>query len=462
MPTITQVPRRRLRLPPAADLPSRSLAAVLLAGAAYGLAELLAGLLIGRFFTGLRAEALLFFVFRPWLLLAAALLAGRRPVGSRIALYAAALLLASVSQSLFLAALGASNPVPEAARGLLAGGLVLLAFDLLVQLGHRLMGRLGICLAAAIAVLLLLLPGAMYPYENIVMGRKGAPEVRGKPDLMLLTALPLVWGEGGPLDANSKPAAAYKALEQEFVVRPLDLLDRAQLDRGRLVLLAQPRALAPAELVALDSWVRGGGRALILTDPALFWPSDLPLGDIRRAPEIGLLAPILDHWGLRMDPPEAPAAVAQSHGADDRRLVMFAPGRISSASRNCAVDPSGVTADCRLGKGRAIVLADADLLHDRLWVGFAGAGRERHTRISDNPLIVADLLDSLIGRPRPRTAGKVEWLDAGSNRPVAILLGMLPLLLAATPAVVRTLRRRATHESRPPDLSTGLSAQNKR
>ena len=461
MPTTTQVHRRRLRLPPAVNLPSRSLPAILLAGAAYALAELLAGLLIGRFFTGLRAEALLFLAFRPWLLLAAALLVGRWPVGSRIAFYAAALLLASASQSLFLAALGASNPVPQAARGLLAGGIVLLAIDLLVPLGRRLLGRLGICLAAAVAGLLLLLPGAMYPYEKIVMGGEGAPEAATRPDLMLLTALPLVWGEAGPLDANSKPAAAYKMLEQEFAVRPLDLLDRAQLDRGRLLLLAQPRALAPAELVALDSWVRSGGRVLILTDPALFWPSELPLGDIRRAPAIGLLAPILDHWGLRMDPPEVPAAVVQSHGADDRRLVMFAPGRISSASRHCAVDPSGVMADCRLGKGRAMVMADADLLHDRLWVGTAGAGTERHTRISDNPLIVADLLDSLIGRSRKRLAGRVDWLHARSDRTSAILLGLLPLLLTATPVLVRTLRRRAARESRPPDLSTDLGIRNK-
>jgi hypothetical protein len=443
IPTLAS--ERPLRPPPAVDRPAGSLPAILAAAAAYALAELLAGLLIGRFFSGGRAEALLFFALRPWLLLAAALFVARLTLRRRIAFYGAALLLASISQSLFLVALGAANPVPEAARGLFAGAALILPVDLLIQLGRRFLGRAGVALAAAAAVMLFLLPGALRPYESLVMGGRGYAEAPEKPDLMLLSALPLVWGELGPLDQSSQPAEVYQALQREFTIRPLDRLDRLSLAGGRLLLVAQPRALAPAEFVALDDWIRGGGRALILADPLLLWPSELPLGDIRRPPAIGLLAPILDHWGLRIDPPAELRAVAEMLETKDvrRRLVMFAPGRLEPASRQCSVAAAGVLADYRLGKGRAIVLSDADMLHDRMWMGLAGAGSERHTRISDNPLIVADQLDALLGRQRERLAGSVQWLDPAADRRVAILLALLPLLLAATPATYGLLRPRS-------------------
>ena len=76
--------------PASAWSPSRLLAA----GAVYGAAELGIGLLFGFFSLG-RAEALLFYAFRPWLLLVAALLVSRRPLGERLTFYAAALLLAA-------------------------------------------------------------------------------------------------------------------------------------------------------------------------------------------------------------------------------------------------------------------------------------------------------------------------------------------------------------------------------
>ncbi len=64
--------------------------------------------------------------------------------------------------------------------------------------------------------MLFVLPGGLRPYEAVVMAGAGGPEAAEKPDLMLLTALPLVWGELGPLDASSRPAAAFRSLEREF------------------------------------------------------------------------------------------------------------------------------------------------------------------------------------------------------------------------------------------------------
>lgn len=417
---------------------------MLAAGAAYACVELFAGLAVGRFFNLGRAEALLFLALRPWLLLGAASLAAKLALRERIAVYGAALLLAMISQSLFLGALGASNPLPEAARGLLAGALLIVTIDIAIQLGRRFFGRLGWALATAAVVALLVLPGGLRPYEALVMSGAARTEAGGKPDLMLLTALPLLWGELGPLDAGSRPAAAFSVLEREFAIRPLDVLDRTSLASGTLLLLAQPRALAPAEFVALDDWVRNGGRVLILTDPQLVWPSELPLGDRRRPPAIGLMGPVLEHWGLRLDPPAEPRAEMAQIGSarGDRRLVMFAPGRLSSQSSSCTVALRGALADCRISKGRVIVLADADMLHDGLWVGAVGSGTERHTRLADNPLVVADQLDALAGLKRERIAGDVQWLDPAADRRFAVALALLLLLLAASPAIVRTVRRR--------------------
>ena len=434
---------RPLSQPPAAEPGTVSSAAVAAAGAAYACAELVAGLAVGRFLSLGRAEALHFFALRPWLLLAAALLVASWPLRERATFYGAALLLAMISQTLFLGALGAFNPLPEAARGLLPGALLILAIDLIIQLGRRLLRRLGRALGAAALVILFLLPGGLRPYEAVVVADSKRAEAAAKPDLMLLTALPLVWGELGPLDASSRPAAAFRMLEREFAIRPLDVLDRNGLGSGTLLLLAQPRALAPTEFVALDDWVRNGGRALILTDPALIWPSELPLGDVRRPPAIGLLGPLLDHWGLRLDPPAQPQTAMQqiSHASRNRRLIMFAPGRFSSGTKLCTVAFDGALADCRIGKGRAVLLADADMLHDRLWLGRGAWGAERHTRRADNPLVVADQLDVLAGVKRERLAGNVQWLDPGANRRLAVTLGLLPLLLAAVPAFVRAARR---------------------
>jgi hypothetical protein len=324
-----------------------------------------------------------------------------------------------------------------------AGALLALVIDILLQLGRRLGGNIGRSAATGLLVILLVVPNGLRPYETIVIGRS-EPTAAEKRDLMLISALPLVWGEKGPLDPASRPAAVYKALAKEFRIRPLDVLDGKSLAGGRLLLAAQPRALAPEELVALDAWVRRGGRALILTDPRLVWPSELPLGDIRRAPGIGLLDPLLSHWGLTMEARADARSMTQDIGiaGRTRRLTMFAPGSFVSSAGGCTVGPTPQIAHCRPGKGRVILLADADMMHDQLWVGPGSAGTERHARLADNPMILADWLDALAGDPRPRTAAPVQWLDRTADRGRTWLLALLPILAAAAPAASLRLRRR--------------------
>ncbi|HYW16849.1 MAG TPA: hypothetical protein VE891_11950 [Allosphingosinicella sp.] len=210
-----------------------------------------------------------------------------------------------------------------------------------------------------------------------------------------MTGLPLVWGEKGPFDPGSRPPTGFLLLQQTFRFRPVDVLDAETLDGKQLLFLAQPHRLAPAELAALDGWIRGGARALIFTDPVLTWPSELPPGDIRRSPPEGLLAPLLNHWRLALDGPEAPGEVEALWNG--RRIVMDSPGRLRSSSSGCTVAPGGWTALCRLGGGTVRIVADADLLRDSTW---APNGLDRP--VADNPEVIGEWLDSLAGTPRPR------------------------------------------------------------
>lgn len=224
--------------------------------------------------------------------------------------------------------------------------------------------------------------------------------------IMLMTGLPLVWGEKGPFDPGSRPQASYSSLSEAFEFRPLDVLDKAALSSGRFLFLAQPKRLAPSELVAVDGWIRKGGRALILTDPMLTWPSELPLGDIRRPPPAGLLAPLLGHWGLTLDPPVRAGEVAARWNG--RPILLDSPGRFRSSSPDCIVGEEDWTALCRLGQGTVRVVADADLMHDSLWTSNA----------ADNPAVVAQWLDETAGISTPRAADRNRiW----SAVPIAVI-----------------------------------------
>ena len=402
--------------------------------------EIALGLLVGGVLAWPRAEALLFFFFRPWLLLIAALALARWLRRARALFYALALGLAGFSESLLLLSLG-GDPWLEMVRGWAAGALAAAVIDVIVQLGAR-RGCLGQIGAAAAVVLLLLVPGAQRPYDMLALGPTASRASAERPNLLLMSALPLVWGEGGPFDPESRPAAAYQALEAEFQVRPIDYLDPASLGGARLMLLAQPRALAPAELAALDSWVRRGGRLVVLADPDLVWPSPLPLGDVRRPPPASLLSPLLDHWGLRLE--AAPAREVRiaylRDGPRPRRLTLDAPGRWQATGTACRVAELDYLAVCAIGAGRAFLVADADLLRDGLWAAPVARGTERHLRRADNPFVLADWLDRLAAVDRERAARPVFWRRPGANRAWPLLLAALPILAAL--GLAAALRRR--------------------
>lgn len=205
----------------------------------------------------------------------------------------------------------------------------------------------------------------------------------GRPRVTLLTALPLSWGEGDADDivaGRSTRSATLAALERRFEIRAIDTVDVAAMGKSVLV-LAQPRRLAPAELVALDSWVRAGGRALIFADPELLWPSRLPLGHPRRPPPVTLLDPLFAHWGIALGDSDHGERVAMAQGV---RIATASAGRWH-ATRSCA-SPDPLVIDCRIGRGRAILVGDADVFDERLW----------QTAKADNPAWIAALITRLI------------------------------------------------------------------
>jgi hypothetical protein len=176
-----------------------------------------------------------------------------------------------------------------------------------------------------------------------------------RPALLLLTSLPLMFGEQFSLDAGGSPA--LKALQTRYRVVPISVTDAADLAKGRLLMMAHPRAQPAEDLVALDQWVRGGGRVLLLADPMLEWPSERPLGDPLRPPPMFADTGLLGHWGVRLDSPD-------KRGPSQRRLGGYAIMADSPGSLwgRCAISRDRLVARCPIAKGEATIVADADFL----------------------------------------------------------------------------------------------------
>jgi len=181
-------------------------------------------------------------------------------------------------------------------------------------------------------------------------------ERRAKPELMLLTSLPIVFSEEFSL--NQKGSPLLDELGKHYRVVPIDTADKKTLARGRLLMMAQPRAQAPEDLVALDEWVRGGGRLLLFADPMLEWPSEKPLGDLTRPPVMFSDTGLLGHWGLRLDAPDRRGPVTGDIGG--KSYATMSSGTLHGGG--CAIENGGLVARCDIGKGKAVIVADADLL----------------------------------------------------------------------------------------------------
>lgn len=236
--------------------------------------------------------------------------------------------------------------------------------DKLDRLGGRRLLLAGLTIVMA-TLLLLAAIAASRPTD-------GGP----KPSLGLMTTLPLQWSEGGieaDLAEDAEPHPAFARLSRQYDIRPIDDFAALTPKSMPLLLLAQPRALAPSELARLDNWVRQGGRVLILADPALQWGSLYPLGDKRRPLFTSMLSPLFTHWGIELVLPmvdEVPAAIRSMGKLTIRTQTPgeWLPKRNDGKSP-CAISAKGLVADCKMGKGRAVLVADADILDTAFWEG---------------------------------------------------------------------------------------------
>ena len=207
---------------------------------------------------------------------------------------------------------------------------------------------------------------------------KSADDNLRRPSLMVMSSIPLQWGEASMAQVakgEAQPSPLFKVLAEKN--RPILIDDFQKLDGpgATPLLMIQPRALAPRELVQLDDWVRKGGTAIIFADPALDWPSDYPLGDQRRPLFTSLLNPLFRHWGVELALPVADNDNADvSTKAGKYPLLLKSPGILVApknpkATARCSIRRDEFIAYCAVGKGRALIVADVDMLHEALRSG---------------------------------------------------------------------------------------------
>lgn len=184
--------------------------------------------------------------------------------------------------------------------------------------------------------------------------------------VVLMSSLPLVHGDGVDMAAilagQSKPHPLHEELNAAHDLVVADAIDEDVLTDADLAILVQPRALPPEALVALDDYVRRGGRLLLFTDPMLEWHGGRGIGDPLGPQRTGLLSPLLGHWGLVLVDPELELVRLKPSGAVLVHPGFFTPAQGNTGDGACRIEAEGHVAQCRPGQGRATLVGDADLL----------------------------------------------------------------------------------------------------
>ncbi|TRD10716.1 hypothetical protein FGU71_01765 [Erythrobacter insulae] len=188
-----------------------------------------------------------------------------------------------------------------------------------------------------------------------------------------MTSLPIYWP--GNLDFstlgsdNAELPWQRVLIERCHTIEPLDTLSQDDAGTDPLVAIdrlavIQPRGLSPADNVALDDWVRSGGKLLLMLDPVLSGEYALPLGDPARPVDTALIPPVVERWGMEI------SVVAHDEWDDGITSAQWGPrtvtiihgGRISKANGDgapCELYADNVIAHCQIGKGTVTLVADA-------------------------------------------------------------------------------------------------------
>jgi ABC-type uncharacterized transport system involved in gliding motility auxiliary subunit len=129
-----------------------------------------------------------------------------------------------------------------------------------------------------------------------------------KPEVGVISALPLEFGPGGMMAAmrgQSRPYAIMSQLRQFFSVKTLDAkVDRIP-DEVAVLLLVHPKGLEPQTVYAIDQFVLRGGRLLAFVDPFAETTAQIP-GMTGRPPMPGSdmsssLPELFKAWGVEFD-----------------------------------------------------------------------------------------------------------------------------------------------------------------
>ncbi len=211
----------------------------------------------------------------------------------------------------------------------------------------------------------------------MVFGRDTAPSFsRTNKQIKIMSSISLQWGEASIdnlAQGKAKPSRFFSYVARRHRVSAADDFKGLKSGQPDLLILVQPRLFEPAELIVLDNWVQAGGRVLIFADPALQWPTDYSLGDSRRPLFTSFLSPITKRWGLELTLPadEGDAAMGTSILGGNRVAIISEGAWLHYKSPDsigqCEISHNGLLADCNIGEGRGIFIADADLLQDALW-----------------------------------------------------------------------------------------------
>ena len=188
----------------------------------------------------------------------------------------------------------------------------------------------------------------------------------------LMTSLPIYRAPQANVAAmleqsEAQPHWLRAAVEEHNMLDPLDLLDAKRLADIDTLLLIQPHALTPAENVALDSWVRAGGTALLVTDPMLISEPQFALSDPRNPQAISVSGPIEARWGLSLAPGKSGDGREQIVDVGGASLPVTLGGRLAKIppaggdSADCTLTAEGLVATCTIERGRVVVVADATI-----------------------------------------------------------------------------------------------------